>query len=179
MISLILALNLAEAAPSVSIASDLTPWFLQGYSGIIMLEPEESSYRFGGEVWGMRYPETLLALSDANKGWHWRIELALAVYADWHPKGGGEGWHLGGAVDLLLSEVARDGQSGVGRFWSGEILVRGGYRWFPIEERGLFVNPWVAVGPLMALESPPSIGGEEFVLPPVQVLGTVHLGWRL
>ncbi len=181
MPSLILALiAIAEASPRISIASDMTPWFLQGYSGIVMLEPDGSDLRLGFEAWGMRYPAALVDLyaDNADEGWARRIALALAVYVDWHPAGAGEGWHVGGALDLLRSEVTREGATGSGQFWSGEILARGGYRWFPRQDWGLFVNPWLAAGPLVALQPPPTIDGETFVEPPVQALGTAHLGWR-
>ena len=79
----------------------------------------------------------------------------------------------------MHSVVSRTGHSGQADFWTLEFLPRVGYRWFPIEDKGLFVNPWLGLGQLNTLGTPDPVGGETFVEPLFQPLGTLHVGWRI
>ncbi len=172
---MLLLLELATAGSGVSVASDLTPWVLEGYSVILMVDAEP--WRVGLEMWGMNMPTSLVELNPANvdKDWTRRVDLALALYVDHHLRPDNAGWHVGLAFDALRSTVQREQQSA--SFWSLELLLRGGYRWFPFEGERLFVNPWAAVGPLLALEEP-EVGGVTFDELPFQALATCHVGWR-
>jgi hypothetical protein len=167
---------------ALSIASDVTPWLLNGYSAIVMLEPKNTPHlRLGAEAWGMRFPEAFIELVPENEGlgWHRDIDAALAIAADFHPAGGGRGWHAGLIVNTMRSTVSRDGYNNQTSFWTTELLPRVGYRWFPLPDRGLFVNPWLGAGLLKQLSEPSAIGGATYTEPLIQPLGTIHVGWRL
>lgn len=171
----------AAAETQISVASDVSPWFLEGYSGILMLETDAlPGFRLTTEFWGMRLPSSIIELGPDNKGegWQRRFDYAVALYADWHPSGDGTSWHVGGIFNVLPSTLSRDGFAAEESLLSAEFLVRGGYRWFPFDDLGLFLNPWLSAGYIFPLETPPTIGGEEFVEFPLQVIGTVHMGWR-
>ena len=168
------------AQTRVSVASDVTPWTLSGYSVVATVEPV-AHWRFSAEVWGFEFPSLLVELNDANQdeGWRRRVDVAVAIYADYALNPDGGGFHFGVAVDAIRSTVRRSGVPGDGSFWSLEVLPRVGYRWFVWDDLGLFLNPWVGAGPLVAVESLPVVGGERFEESGVQAVGTVHLGWRL
>ena len=41
-----------------------------------------------------------------------------------------------------------------------------------------YVDPWVAAGPVWTLSPEPEVAGERYEESPVQILGTLHVGWR-
>ena len=171
----------AHADTSASLATDLSPWFLDGYSAIAMVEPNAvPGLRLTAEFWGMQMPSAVLELGPENRGegWQRKFTHAVALYGDWHPSKDGTSWHVGGILNFLASRLSRDGLDEVGRMQSAEVLVRGGYRWFPFSRLGLFVDPWVAAGYIFPVGPRPTVGGEKFVEFPLQVVGTIHLGWR-
>jgi len=164
-----------------SVASDPAAWMMNGYSGIVMLEPSViPHWRMSAEVFGLTFPEVVVELSEANRGHGWQRQIigSGVLYVDYHPRGHGEGWHLGGAVNLMFSRLTREGIDGESSLTTLELLGRGGYRWFPVDGWGLFLNPWVGLGALLAIEEPAPVGDRAFEEPPVQFLGTVHVGWR-
>lgn len=181
VVAMAAVLTMASAAGAevhLGVASDATPWLLGGYSGIGMVEVDAlPSWRFSLEVWGMDFPEFFVELAEANRdeGWTRRVELGVGLYADHHL--GDTGWHVGGALNLMRSTLGREGFDRGATLTTLEVLVRGGYRWLPMGDEGLFVNPWLAVGQLNPLDEA-RVGGERFVEAPVQFLGTVHVGWR-
>jgi len=181
MIALLLALE-AAASPAVSVASDAFPWLLDGYSAIVMVEPEKAPrLRTSVEVWGMQFPTSFIEMVPENegRGWERNINAAVATTADFHPAGQGRGWHVGLTINTMHSVVSRDGYSGQADFWTLEFLPRVGYRWFPLPGRGLFVNPWLGLGQLNTLGEPGAVGGVTYVEPLLQPLGTLHVGWQL
>lgn len=181
----VLILLVAMWAPSVGVAqtkthwsvgSDVFPWFFSGYSVLGMIEPS-ASLRFGVEIWGFDFPAWFVELQEANasEGWKRRADLGVALYGDYFLT---RGWHVGVLANTFRSTVRRAGFAQRGSFWSAEILGRVGYRWQIWAETGLFLNPYVAAGPLWVIGQTPQIGGERFEEAAFQFLGTVHLGWR-
>jgi len=169
-----LLLSTALAMPRVSVATDVSPWFLDGFSGLVMVEGER--WRSSAEVWSFRFPSAVIELNAANAelGWEREVDYALAFYIDRHLLERRR-LHVGAAWNTMHSTVRREDAEA--SFWSTELLVRVGWRWFPFPEAGLFIDPWVGAGPLYAL-SEPVVAGERFDELPVQFLGTCHLGWR-
>ena len=164
----------------LSVASDVTPWLLEGFSVLGMVEaPSLPHWRFSVEVWGMALQDWMIELDEANVGEDWaqRIDYALALYADYHPRDDGAGSHLGLAVNAMHSKVRR-GTSEPSEMWALEVLLRAGYRWFPVPGWGLFLDPWLGLGHVTVLAAPHPIDGERLEVPSVQGLATVHLGWR-
>lgn len=172
----------AKESTGLSLASDPIAWALDGYSGIVMVEPAGlPGWRISAEFFSLTFPEAVVNLSESNREGAWSREVTGSgvIYLDHHPSADGAGWHYGGAVNLMFSRVTRDGISGEGRLTSLELLSRGGYRWFPIQGMGFFVNPWLGLGALFVVDEPEKVGGERFEEMPVQLLGTLHIGWRL
>jgi hypothetical protein len=171
----------AAAAPTtpayVSLATDVSPWFLDGFSVIAGVEPAAAPrWRFSVEVWSMQLPTFAVELAAANrgKGFTHDVRLAGALYAD--RALGASGFHVGGIGNLMRARIRRADEAG--GLTVGEVLARVGYRWLPLGPRGLFVNPWIAAGPQWALGARPTVASERYTLAPLQVLGTVHLGRR-
>ncbi len=160
-----------------SLATDISPWFFSGYSALAMVEPAGFPLRFSGEVWGFQFPEAYIELNDANvdEGWSRRVDVGMALYADWHftPE-----WHAGVVLNVFRSTVSRENISGEASFWSGEVLARMGYRWIPWDDLGFFLNPWLSAGPVIILGDDVELGGEYYDETPIQVIGTIHTGWR-
>lgn len=168
----------AAAQSRGSLATDPAAWVFGGYSAIAMVEPEAlPKLRLTAELWGMDFPDALVALSAENRdeGWQRRFTHAFAVYVDYHFGGEGSRWHVGGAFDLLRSRLTREDEEGL--LYSAEFLARGGYRWFPFDD-GLFIDPWLAAGWIFPVGPLPVVAGERFVEFPIQVVGTAHFGWR-
>lgn len=169
-------------AGRLSLASDVLPWALQGFSFAAYVEPSPTlRWRFGAELWRMSVPSGLVDTWPANagEGWGRQFHHGVAVVASWYPRGGGEGPSVGGAVDYLHSYLWRAGHSDVGSLHSLELLVRGAWTWFPWPDRDLYLEPIAMFGPLVPLTPPPTIGGETWSEPWVQAVATVQAGWRL
>jgi hypothetical protein len=167
-------------AVQIGVATDGIPWFLNGFSAIMTVETAAvSPWRFSVEAWGMDLPDTVVERMEMNadEGWRQRIDLAVGLYADRHLGESGR-WHLGGTVHTMSSTITRAGSSQSRDLLTLEVLARGGYRWFPLTEQGLFINPWLGAGPLVALTPPEPIAGEAYATARAQVIGTVHVGWR-
>ncbi len=180
--TLLLALALGDAqAYRVSLATDVTPWFLDGFSFAAHLEPSPTwRWRFGAELWRMTFTPWLVDSWGANagEGWHREFHHGVAVYGAWYPRGGGEGLSVGGAVDYLHSRIGRDGVTEVGNLHSLELLARVAFTWFPGSGGQLYLEPYVAAGPLVPLTPEPTLGGETWSEPWVQAIATCHVGWR-
>lgn len=101
-----------------------------------------------------------------------------AAAVAWHPWREGEGLHTGVMLNAMHSTVGRTGHSGEAHFWTAEAIPRVGYRWFPLDDRGLFIDPWLGVGFLAQVGTPDAVGGETYLEPLLQPLATVHIGWR-
>ena len=169
------------AQVQVSAASDLTPWLANGHSVALMAEGKMlGNWRLTAEQWSMEFPEFLTELSAANagKGFKQQVAQAWALYADRHVNPSGDGWHVGGVVNFMASTISRKAHGQTARLHVLELLARGGYRWFAFRDHGLFINPWVGVGLPIVLQAATAIGDATFVQPPVQLLATVHVGWR-
>lgn len=172
----------ANATPTLSVATDAAPWFLGGYSALVMLEPQQTPHlRLSAEAWGMNFPETIIDRHEDNsgEGWQRRIDGAVAITADYHLRQDGRGWHAGITLNTMHSQVSRREHAGQADFWTFEVLPRIGYRWFPSQKLGLFINPWLGIGQLNMITQPAPVGGEVFVEPLFQPLGTIHVGWKL
>ena len=170
----------ALAEVQLGLATDVTPWFLHGYSAIATLESDAlPDWRLSAEVWGMRLPSLLIDAVPANSGagWQRQIDFAVGLYADRHLGERGR-WHLGGVVNTMSSTITRADSAGSTQLLTLELLARGGFRWFPSSKLGLFIDPWLGLGPLFPLREPEAIGGDTYTEARAQLLGTVHLGWR-
>jgi hypothetical protein len=159
-------------AGQLSVATDLAPWPASGWSAIAQLETRPM--RYGVELWAFDYPSAIVGLwNDAE--WSRRVDLGVHVMLDHHWRADMAGWHVGISVNTMHSTVTLRGTSG--DFWSFEVMPRGGYRWYPGPGERFFVNPWVAFGPLFELDTV-IVEGITYNEAPVQLLGTVHMGWR-
>ncbi len=164
----------AEPETHWSIGTDVSPWFLSGYSVIAGVEPAVCpGCRVQIEVWGFDFPEFYVELAEANagEGWGRRVNVGGVLYLDYQSE---LGWHVGAAWSTFQSTVSREGATG--ELLSTEILGRVGWRFFLWE--GLYVDPWVAAGPVWTLSPEPEVAGERYEESPVQILGTLHAGWR-
>lgn len=178
--SLILLL-IAPAEAAIGVSTDAFPWALRGYSAIVNVEPNTTPHlRTSLEVWGMDMPAFAVELAPENhgEGWRRRVDVGVAPAVAWHPWQEGEGLHAGIMLNAMRSTVSRADLDGRSRFWTLEILPRVGFRWFPFEDRGLFIDPWLGIGQLNQLGAPAKVGGEAYAEPGFQPLGTLHVGWR-
>jgi hypothetical protein len=167
----------AEPRWRASVATDATPWFLKGYSGIIAVETQTfPKWRATVELWSMRLPTAVTNLAGDNEGAHFThdVRWATALYVDRFVGTGG--WHVGGALNWMRSEIER--QASHGDLSVVEVLARIGFRYLPFGPRGPFFNPWFAAGPQFPTGPLPELDGRKYALSPVQVLGTLHIGWR-
>lgn len=179
--ALSLLLVLAPASAEVGVSSDATPWLLRGFSVIANVEPAATPHlRTSLEVWGMDFPSFAVESSEANadEGWERRIDVGIAPAVAWHPWREGEGFHAGVMFNAMRSTVSRSEDRGEAQFWTAEAIPRVGFRWFPFDERGLFLDPWLGLGVLAQLGAPDSVGGETYTEPLLQPLATLHIGWR-
>ncbi|MCE9574413.1 MAG: hypothetical protein K8W52_14795 [Deltaproteobacteria bacterium] len=159
----------------VSVATDLAPWALDGFSVIGAVEPAAwPRWRLGAELWSMRLPRFAVELAGANAGEGWRHDVTIAgtLYVDRFVGG----WHVGGFVNAMRARIERGGASAPLHVL--EVIGRVGYRWLPFGPRGLAIDPWLGLGPQVALGARPVLDGERYALAPVQLVATVHVGAR-
>lgn len=178
---LFLWLAASTAVAKVGVSTDATPWFLRGYSVIVNVEPASTPHlRTSLEVWGMDFPDFAVALNDHNAGeaWQRRVDVGIAPAVAWHPWQEAEGFHTGLLLNAMRSTVTRDGHPETARFWTAEAVPRVGFRWFPVDDSGLFIDPWLGLGVLAQLGRPDVVGGEAYAEARLQPLGTLHIGWR-
>ncbi len=158
-----------------SVGTDALPWVSHGYSAMVAVEGATTPLRVTAEIWSLEFPSAIVELNPENAGEGWaRRATGLSLYFDWHFT---EAWHAGLIVGGLRSRVWRQDHDGSSHFMSYEALARGGYRWLPFDELGLYLNPWVAAGPIVAVGGD-SLGDQVFDELPIQILATLHLGWR-
>lgn len=172
LLSLLLLLP-RPAHAETTLATDATPWFLHGFSAIVSHEPTPRD-RVSLEVWSMRLPSFAveLARDNVDQGFRHDVRLAGAIYYD---RSFG-GLHVGGFVNLMRARITRGAEQG--DVTIAETIARVGYRFLPMGPHGLSIDPWIGLGPQLALGPLPTLEGRRYALFPVQVLGTVHLGWR-
>ena|GEM_PF-2418301 len=162
-----------------SLATDALAWPMSGYSVVLMLEHKRlPTFRFNVEAFGLTYPDAVIDLEEANanKAWTRKVQ-AIAIYVDHHPAKA-PAFHYGLGINGMQSEITRDGYSEQTDLSTAELLIRGGYRWFPSSETGLFFNPYFALGLPRALTEAEPIGGARFEESRTQWIGTVQIGWR-
>jgi hypothetical protein len=169
-----------DPAPTthLSVASDVLPWALDGFSGLVALEPAAlPRWRTTVELWRMRLPTFVVdrAGDNAGRGFRHRVRLGVALYQD--RTLGRTGWHLGGVGNATWARVDRGGIEH-GGLCAADLLLRAGYRWLPFGTPGPFLDPWLAVGLQLPLGDLPTVEGLPYALSRLQVLGTLHVGWR-
>ena len=59
-----------------------------------------------------------------------------------------------------------------------EVAITGGYVWYPLHDRGLFVQFWGSVGRYIEGRDA-RVGDRTFDQPPVQPYLTLHLGFEI
>lgn len=178
----------AEPAPSApaeasgetrfTLGTDVTPWWLEGFSVLASVEPSAAPrLRLTAEVWAMRLPGFAVDLAESNRGagFSHRVTLSGALYADLAL--GGAGLHAGLLANVQRARIARQG-AGSETLPVAELLARVGWRLLPFGDTGLAIDPWVGVGPQLPLARLPELGGARYALFPAQLLATVHLGYR-
>lgn len=173
LLSLLLLLLPCRAHAETTLATDAAPWFLHGFSAIVSHEPTPRD-RVSLEVWSMRLPTFAveLARDNVDQGFRHDVRLAGAVYYD---RSFGA-FHVGGFVNLMRARITRGAEQG--DVTIAETIARAGYRWLPMGPRGLSIDPWLGLGPQIALGALPTLEGRRYALFPVQLLGTVHVGIR-
>lgn len=157
-----------------SLGTDAVPWASAGYSVIGGVEPGWCpGCRAQVEVWGFDFPEFFLEINEANagEGWRRRANVGVGVYLDYQAE---LGWHAGLLWSTFHSTLTREGASA--DLVSMEVLGRLGWRFIIWE--GLYLDPWVAAGPLWTMQEAPVVAGEQFSEANIQILATLHLGWR-
>jgi hypothetical protein len=161
----------------LSLGTDLSPWFLEGFSAIAGFEPAGAPrWRVSVELWRMRLPSFAVNLASANrdKGFAHTIMFASAVYVD--RELGDSGLHAGAVFNTMSARIERAGDTQT--IPIVEALGRVGYRFLPMGPSGLYLDPWLGAGPQVPLARLPTLAGERYALFPVQFIGTLHAGWR-
>jgi len=162
----------------LSVGTDLSPWFLNGYSAMVFVEPASlPAWRFGAELWSMQLPNFAIEMVKENReqGFSHDIRFAGVLYAD--RTLGETAWHAGALVNVMLARISRNGTHG--DVTIGELLGRVGYRFLPMGPRGIFLDPWFGLGPQMAFGDLPELDGRQYKLFPLQPIATVHAGYRI
>ena len=171
--------TLPNETHAFSVATDTLTWPMSGYSGVVMFEHKRlPAFRFNIEAFGLTYPDAVIDLEDANanKGWTRKVQ-AVAIYVDHHPTKA-PAFHYGLGINGMQSEITRAGYSAQTDLLTVELLIRGGYQWFPLPDKGVFLNPYLALGLPRALAEGAPIGDEQFKESRTQWIATVQLGWR-
>ena len=178
-----LALQPAEGADRsrashLTVATDLSPWLLSGFSAIVGYEPAGApAWRVSAELWSMSLPSFAIELAEQNVGEGWSHHVSVAGALTLDRAIADTGWRVGGLVNVMRARVDR-GTAAQAELTVAEVLVRGGYRWLPLGQHGPSIEPWLGVGPQVAATTLPVVDGQRYALAPVQLIATVHIGWR-
>ena len=167
-----------QAQSKISVAGDVTPYFFKGNSIIAFAEFDFAPHiLFGLERFEMEMPTRAIEsnLKNKDKGWGQSLR-GVIFYCDYFAKQEKIGSHFGVALNKMQSRITREGASEVKEFELTEALLRYGFRWDLGNQ--LFLDPWVMAGLLSPSTADRELGGERFDVPQVQVLGTLHLGYR-
>jgi len=170
-----------DSAVAVHIATDPAPYFFQGVSGIVFLNYSRLPQLTAGfEYFSMTMPSVYVEQHAENKGlgWNHYIRHGYIVYADYffdpfitkH-----QGFHLGTGISFLQSDITRDQFNNKKLISITELFLRGGYRWFPLLNTPIFIDPWVS---LLFLNSngDTTIGSKSYYISPVSILASLHVG---
>ena len=166
---------------SIQIATDPAPYFFQGVSGIVFLNHSRLPQLTAGlEYFSMTMPSVYVEQHAKNKGlgWNHNIRHGYIVYVDYffdpfinkH-----QGFHLGTGISFLQSDITRDQFNNKKLISITELFLRGGYRWFPLLNKPIFIDPWVSLL-FLTSNGDTTIGSKSYYISPVSILASLHVG---
>ena len=159
-----------------SLGSDLSPWVMNGYS--FFYTSLSGNCRLTIEAWQIQFPDFITELNSHNKGKEWRRKAnGVSLFLDTFYSMKDEGWYSGIVLSTFRSTVSRIDHLVEKSFRSYEVLLRFGYKYNLTEHISL--DPWFAVGPIVTDGREPEVLGETFQESMFQVLGTVHLSYKI
>ena len=157
-------------------AIDVSPFSMGGYSFKAGIVPKSySKTEVAIESFAMNIPDMVIDLNskNANAGWNERVSNGLALYID-HKLGSKRSSFWAGVGFVYLNhDIDNDHVSF--NFQQMEYLARVNYKWYPFENSGFYVNPY------MALAGRHKIGGDNgsYALTPFLVIPSVYLSWEI
>jgi len=168
----------AHATPIVQVEVDPLPYALGGAAGHVRVAlPGAEQWTLGAGLYAQEMPAPLLTLAAKNRGEDWSASLAgVGLFADYYLNNPVSGTHIGAQVAAHRWSV--ENPEGDARFASLLVMPRVGYLWLPIDNAGLYLDPWVGVGGTVPLAGSRTVGDDAFALFPVMFFGALHVGWR-
>ncbi len=170
-----------EKTWSLQIAVDPAAYFFKGISGIVFLNhirwPQLTA---GFEYFSMDMPSFYVEQHANNKGqgWNQDIRHGYIFYGDYffdRSSNQQQGFHLGTGISFLQSDITRNQFNDKNSIKIMELFLRGGYRWFPLLNKPVFIDPWVSLL-FLTINEDTTIGSQSYYISPVSLLASIHAG---
>ncbi|HEU0035941.1 MAG TPA: hypothetical protein VFQ53_35260 [Kofleriaceae bacterium] len=167
--------------PALRLSVEIDPadyTIYDGWGGFVGIRPAATSpwrFRLGGGA--ATLPDAAVQNSDANDGWHQRIDGVVTLAAHRY-FGHGRGGFFAGAVtgwSTITFTAPSGGTVDVDNVFAGIDL---GYRWFPLRNAGLVITPHLgAIVPLYKSHEP-TVDGMTYDLLPVIPMPQLLVGYE-
>ncbi|MBS1120090.1 MAG: hypothetical protein H6Q90_2318 [Deltaproteobacteria bacterium] len=173
----------SPAAPRtrVNLETDPFDFFLGGYGLVVGVRPSAlPHWRLSVATFALDLPSFLVEIDDANKGFSLRIDHGFGATGSYHFSEASGGFYVGPAIGYFINEYSRDDLPGmVTTVHSFNVGAQGGYQWFPLKQRGFYLQPWMNASVPLYTSRDPKVGDREFHSPPVNVNLLLHVGYEL
>ena len=179
---LLAASSIAHADPDLRMSAEIDPadyTIYRGWGGFVGIHPEATGpwrFRIGGGAASL--PDVAVQNTDANSGWHERIDLVFTAAAHRYFGHGRGGLFVGPVVgwSTIRFTAPSGGTVDVANVFAGADL---GYRWFPFKSIGLVITPHLgAIVPLYKSHEP-TVGMEKYDLLPVIPMPQLLIGYEV
>ena len=169
----------ADATTHVSVEFDPLPLLASGYGGVLSVRPAAMPrWKLGIASYALDYPSFLE--DGVNEGFELRAEPSFLVLASRSFSEERGGWFVGGLLRQSRNAFTHeDHPDEVARTQTFELAADGGYVWYPLSERGLFLQFWGSLGVNLVEIGEPTVGDQTFVRQlPVLPYATLHIGYE-
>lgn len=164
-----------------AIEADPAAYLLNGYSVTLRMMPSSAphalfSLNYTGSV---DLPDALINLNHKNedKGWHLSCEQCVGIALEHAREAAFEGFHFGVFVMLNSFHIRNDALPIEDDFMSLQCLVRAGWMWYPLQQKHVYVNPSLAIGPQKVIYGDHALVNQIYDVSFLEFLPTVRLGF--
>jgi len=121
--------------------------------------------------------DDVLNPNNKNKGFATKISFGGGFAVDYFLKEERKGIYVG-LMNLFFDNNVRNGglQKSI---LTHNVIPRLGYRWYPLNQKTLYLNPFVGIRYEYSLNGMTTIKGQKFEAAGLQPFGTIHIGIKI
>jgi hypothetical protein len=172
--------TISEVVPTrFSIEIDPATFVFDGYSLHLRIQPQSSEhFLLGAGIYAMDMPSFIVDINKENrdKGWEVRLNRGIGLFLEHHFSEVNNRWFVGAQAGVQEYKIEKESFEGSEKFTNSLLMGYGGYtlRPFPFP---VYFKAWGGLGYTSKINGNNRLADEEYVISPVTMFATLHIGY--